>query len=118
MEEERIRQIIREELSQLFYSDRYVFHKPIHMLDGRNIHLATTNGTSLGTGSTQKLKINAQIGFFNTTPVSQQGAMSAADAATVDTTYGAEEAGVINNIRTRVGEVETALENLGLIASN
>lgn len=42
-------------------------------------------------------------------------AMTAADAATVDAVYGAEEAGVINNIRTRVNEIEAKLRSLGII---
>ena len=112
MNEEQIREIIRQEIGQLFYSDRYVFQKPIQMLDGRNIQLATGTGTKIGTGTDQK------VGFFNAAPVAQQSALTAANASTVDTTYGTEEANVINNIRTRLGEVETALESLGLVASN
>jgi hypothetical protein len=57
-----------------------------------------------------------KIGLYGTTAVAQAAALTAADAATVDGTYGAEEAGVINNLRTRLGEVETALANIGLTA--
>lgn len=44
-----------------------------------------------------------------------QGSLTASDSATVDATYGTEEAGVINNLRTRQIEIETALIALGLL---
>ena len=69
MDEQQIRVIIRQELSNLIKSDRYVFEKLIQFLDGRNIQLGTSTGTKIGTtggASGQKL------GFFNTTPVVQQ----------------------------------------------
>lgn len=47
----------------------------------------------------------------------QQDALTDADGSTVDDTYGTEERDVIQNLVTRVGELETALANLGLIAS-
>jgi hypothetical protein len=46
----------------------------------------------------------------------QGAALTSADGATVDGTYGAEEAGVINNIRTRLGEIQARLQAHGLIA--
>lgn len=46
----------------------------------------------------------------------RQAALTAADGSTVDGTYGAEEAAVINNLVTRVAELETALQNLGLLS--
>lgn len=41
--------------------------------------------------------------------------LTAEDTATVDATYGSEEAGVINNLRTRLGEVEQVLKDNGLL---
>lgn len=52
-----------------------------------------------------------------TSPV-QSSALTAADASTVDGTYGAEEAAVIGNMRTRLGEIEAALEARGIVAPN
>lgn len=49
--------------------------------------------------------------------VAQSAAFTAADGATVDNTYGAEEAGVIENLRTRVAEMEAILELLGAAAA-
>ena len=43
-------------------------------------------------------------------------ALTAADASTVDVTYGTEEAAVINNLRTRLGELETQLQALGILS--
>lgn len=41
--------------------------------------------------------------------------LTAADATTVDATYGAEEAAVINNLRTRLNEVEARLSAIGML---
>lgn len=41
--------------------------------------------------------------------------LTASDASTVDVTYGTEESDVINNLRTRLDELETILQNMGLI---
>ena len=45
-------------------------------------------------------------------------ALTAAAADTVDETYGAEEATVIGNLRTRVGEIEAVLEGRGVVTAN
>lgn len=71
MSPDEVRQIIRDELKELLASDRYIFHKTIQMLDGRNIILGKSNGTKFGTESTQK------IGFLGATPVVQQTATGA-----------------------------------------
>lgn len=57
----------------------------------------------------------ASLGFYNVTPVTRPTALTAADASTVDTTYGTEESAVINNLRTRLNELETKLQSLGLL---
>ena len=44
----------------------------------------------------------------------KQPALTAQDAAVVDATYGSEEQGVIANNRTRIAEIETALQNVGI----
>lgn len=110
MNEEQVRAIIHDELQEFLASDRYIFHKTVQHLDGRNIQYGLTTGTKLGTSTSQK------IGFFGETPVVQPPALTAADGSTVDGTYGAAEASVINNIRVRVGEIETKLQSLGLLA--
>lgn len=58
------------------------------------------------------------VGFYGATPVAQASALTAADGGTVDTTWGQDEVDVLDNVVTRLGEIETALTNLGLIASS
>lgn len=68
-----------------------------------------------GTLAWRKLGDSASGG--GTSPA-QSAALTAADASTVDGTYGAEEAAVIGNMRTRLGEIEAALEAAGIVAPN
>ena len=80
MEEEIVRQIIRDELSNILKIDRYVFDKNIRILDARNIQFGRTNGTKIGTATDQK------IGFYGTTPAIQGVTISdPSGGATVDT---------------------------------
>jgi hypothetical protein len=74
--------------------------------DGINIPLKTTTGTKIGTATTQKL------GFFNATPVIQQGATT--DLGTVLSTLGLRASGTAYPITT------TGLATLGsaIISSN
>lgn len=82
----------------------------IVITEAKNIILGSTTGTKIGTATTQKL------GFYNSTPVIKPAALTGIDATTVDATYGTEESGVINNLRTRLNELETKLQNLGLLS--
>lgn len=72
-----------------------------------------------GTGTLRGLQLGVsggKLGFYGTTAVTKPAALTAADASTVDIIYGAEEAAVIANLRTRVGELEAKLQSLGLLA--
>ena len=98
--EEQIREIIRDELSQLMMSDRYVFHKLIQLLDGRNIQTGKTTGTKFGTETTQK------IGFLGKAPVAQQSTISdPSGGGTIDT-----------EARTAINSLIDALQAFGFIA--
>ena len=57
MANEDIRKIVREELVGLLGTDRFVFQKNLQILDARNIQLGLTNGTKIGTETTQKLAL-------------------------------------------------------------
>jgi len=94
------------------------------------------DGTMLGRDAT------ALVGFWGTTPAAQQSALTAAlttitctistttapDYALaevtitgfvfVDSTSGDSLLAVVQNIQTRLGEIETALETVGLVAAN
>ncbi len=59
---------------------------------------------------------NTGIHFFTGATVAQAAALTAADASVIDATYGATEEAVLNNVRTRLNEVDTLLDNYGLIA--
>lgn len=101
-----------------------------------NIVLGTATGTKIGTATSQKL------GFFNATPVVQPTALTAAkpaftiadaegtpdeaiQAVTQTTPFGFVNAAElitflykVQNLHTRMGEVEAKLEALGLVAAN
>ena len=65
MDEEQVRQIIRDELRNFITSDKYLFNRTVRFGDGINIELATTIGTKIPATTGQKL------GFWGTTPVDQ-----------------------------------------------
>ena len=109
MTPEEIRQIIREELSHLIRSDRFIFEKLIQILDGRNIQLGLTTGTKIGTATTQKL------GFLGKTPVIRQTASSQTPA-----TFAANTSGIVDDSATwggyTVGDIVAILQAFGFIA--
>lgn len=105
----------------------------VTIADAKNIVVGTTTGTKIGTATTQK------IGFFNATPVVQPAALTAQLTTITHTAPGtpdyaiqnvtnsspfgfvtADEANsvlsVIANLQTRVAELETKLQALGLVA--
>lgn len=103
-QKEQVRQIIRNELQELLASDRYIFHKTIQILDGRNIITGRTTGTKIGTETTQKL------GFYGTTPVDKPETVS--DASSQGAEYNQTAA---QSIVTAVNAVIDRLQELGLI---
>ncbi len=111
--------------------DKFALTHGIIFADATNLAFNTTTGTKIGTATTQKL------GFFNQTPTTQPTALTTQlttltyTAPTPDyaiqnlslTGYGfvtADEGNtvlsVIKNLQDRVGELETKLKALGLIA--
>jgi len=103
------------------------------LADAKNISVGTTTGTKIGTTTAQK------IGFFNATPVIQPSALTtqlttithtapstpdyAIQNVTNSSPFGfvtANEANsvlsVIANLQTRVAELESKLQSLGLVA--
>lgn len=55
------------------------------------------------------------VGLFGVAPVTRPTALTAADNTAIDATYDATEQAVLNNVRTRVNELETKLQSLGAI---
>jgi len=105
MTPDEVRKIIREEFEELLASDRYIFHKTVQMLDGRNIIVGKGTGTKIGTESTQK------IGFFGATPVIQRSAFNA--PSNPSETYVQAEA---QSAVTQIIALNTTLQNLGFSA--
>jgi hypothetical protein len=62
---ELVKQVLREELSGLLASDRYIFQKQLQLADGRNITIGGGTGTIIG-------GTDAKLGFFGKAPVVQQ----------------------------------------------
>ena len=67
MDENQVRQIVREELARFMKQSKYVFDRPIQILDGNDITLASEHGTRIGTSATQKMA------FFGNTPITPFG---------------------------------------------
>lgn len=97
MDENKIRQIIKEELGNLIKSDRFTFEKLIQILDGRNIQVGQTTGTKIGLDATSKLSV------YGETPVIQASAISSPTAE-------------VNSLKTTVDLIRTALTNFGITA--
>ena len=98
MNQEQVRQLIREELADILLTDRIVFPKKIQILDARNIQLGKTTGTKIGTETTQK------IAFYGVTPVVQAGAIGSPSGG------GTQDA----QARTAIDSIRTALTNMGI----
>lgn len=65
MTEEEIIKIIDERLAHHIKQSKYVFDRPIQILDGNDITIASEHGTRIGTSAAQK------IAFFGKTPIIQ-----------------------------------------------
>lgn len=99
--EQQVRAIIRDELQELLSRDRYIFHKTVQVLDGRHFQFGVSNGTKIGTASTQL------IGFYGATPVDRPATVSdPSGGVTVDT-----------EARNAIGAVIDRLQELGLIST-
>lgn len=57
------------------------------------------------------------VGFYGSAGADQAAALTAASVLTVDATWDADAATVVNNLRTRLNEIADALAALGLIDS-
>lgn len=56
------------------------------------------------------------IGFYGVTPVTKPTALTTADNTGIDDTWSSQELGVVNNLRTRVNELETKFKSIGLLS--
>jgi len=105
MDELRIREIIKEELSEFLKSDRFIFYKLIQILDGRNIQLGTITGSQFGTATTQK------IGFLGKSPVARQATVTAPSGGGTSSTDAIDISG-----RVAINEIKAILTIFGFSA--
>lgn len=84
-----------------------------------NFLIGTTTDGMTASGSLAIAKDLAhrgtKAGFFNTAPVTKPTALTTADASALNTGDATSDT-VIANMRTRIGELETKLQSLGLLA--
>ena len=86
-------------------NQKFIFQKDIQILDLRNIQVGKTNGTKIGTETTQK------IGFYGETPVVQAGAISAPTGGGGSATDAIDQAA-----RTAINAIRAALTAIGITA--
>jgi len=101
----QIRGIIKQEFEEFLATDRYIFHKNVQFLDGRNIQVGRTTGTRIGTGTDQKLSV------YGVTPVVQAGAISAPSSPS-----GSYVQAEIQSLETAINAIRTAIKNFGITA--
>ena len=103
MTHEKLQRLEKKEqqLEQLIFSDRYVFHKNLQILEGKKIQVGTTHGLTIGTSTSEKL------GFFSVSPVNQPDTV--ADPSTQANDLDSEA-------RTAINALIDRLQELGLIA--
>lgn len=75
---------------------------------GRNGTDYDHNGDTVVGGTASK------VGFYGQVGVVKAAAPTAVNSSTVDTTYGQQEADVINSLRVTVNQLALVLKNLGI----
>ena len=115
MNEEQIREIIKDELRNLLASDRYVFHKTIQILDGRNIQTGRSNGTKIGTATDQKLALYGVTPVVQPTSSDQASLSLDLDVSGLDTVSLADVNANFTSIQTLVNQLRSDLVSLGII---
>lgn len=73
------------------------------------------DGLSAFDGDVRLAGSGDKVGFFATDPVVKALALTAEDAIVIDATYDSVEQGVLNNVRTRLGELESRIQAYGLL---
>jgi hypothetical protein len=73
-------------------------------------------GVTIQANSTTRISVDGTgIGFFAAAPVAKPSALTAANAGTINSGDGTTDA-VIANMRTRINELETKIQSLGLLS--
>jgi hypothetical protein len=61
--------MIDEKVSTLFKNDKYIFSRPIQIMDGRNVQFGTTNGSKFGNVATFK---QDALSFYDATAIAKR----------------------------------------------
>jgi oligoribonuclease NrnB/cAMP/cGMP phosphodiesterase (DHH superfamily) len=105
LNEEQVRQIIKEEMAKIFHSEKYHFSRDIQIANGRNIETGVSVGTMIGTSTSQK------VGLYGKAPVARQAAI----------VYPNVQGGTYNQtnaetLRSAINDILNRLETIGMIA--
>lgn len=82
---------------------------------GAGVHVLTLSGGASAASSIAIGIATEKIGLYGVTAIVRGAVLTAEDATAIDATYDAVEQAVLNNVRTRVGELEARLQGLGAI---
>lgn len=105
MDEQEVRKIIREELAFFLKNEKFVFSRPIQVIDGRNIQFGVTTGSDLG--NTFHLTQN-KMGFYGADAVVQQSHIAnPSGGLTAD-----------GEARTAINSILSTLETYGLLKTS
>lgn len=82
---------------------------------GAGVHTLTLSGGASAASSIALGIASELIGLYGVAPVVRGAALTAEDANAIDATYDAVEQAVLNNVRTRLGELEARMQGIGAI---
>jgi len=102
MDEQRIREIVREELVAVV--DKYVFDANLKFLDGKNIQTGRTNGSSFGMAPDQKVGFHG-MASIQANAITQLGSAPSSYSQAFEST-----------VVTAVNDIINALQGKGIIA--
>jgi hypothetical protein len=77
--------------------------------DGTHGLITCTTGIKIGTTTSQ------QLGFYGATPIARPAALSTANATATNGTIATSDT-ILNNVRTRLNELESRFQSLGLLS--
>jgi len=106
-------ELLENVIADLAYSDRYIFQKNLQIQDGRYIQFALSEGSKIGTTSSQK------FAFWGKTPIVQPSSGSQAAVSTTSATnsspWGYSSQAQADGIITLLNQMRSDLVATGII---